>query len=458
MKTPTPTARLLPVVLLGLPACSNGGGGSDAPPPPPGPALTSEFDASVAVQWEELLYTRIKVTGMNPPRAARSFAYAGVALYESVLPGMPDHVTLQGQLHGLAAGDLPSAQTGVRYHWPTVANRALAIVANGMVPASSAQFDALERSLLAEYEQSEAPDVIDRSIAYGELMADALLTWAAADGIAGVDACGAAYVPPPAHDEPSEGAWTQVTGTTPPLLPCWGSLRTFVVADGLECAPVGPPAFSTDSASAWYAQAQQVYTTTGDAGVNLTADQNASAFFWADSAGATGTPAGHWIAITSEVCTNEALKLDAAAEAFARVGLAVADAFVTCWRTKYDYYLQRPATYIRDHIDTSWDPLLATPNFPSYSSDHATQSAAAATVLTAMFGAYAFTDTTHTRLNPALHFPDRSFSSFQEAAAEAAASRLFSGIHYAFDDDDGLDSGACVGTIHATALQFLAAP
>ena len=88
--------------------------------------------------------------------------------------------------------------------------------------------------------------------------------------------------------------------------------------------------------------------------------------------GDTGTPPGHWIAIVSQIARNDDLSLPAAAEAYARVGIAVHDAFIACWNAKYSYNLQRPVTYINDHIDmdAAWLPYLVTPGFPSYTSGH----------------------------------------------------------------------------------------
>jgi len=106
--------------------------------------------------------------------------------------------------------------------------------------------------------------------------------------------------------------------------------------------------------------------------------------------------------------------------------------------------LQRPVTYINDRIDKRWTTYIVTPNFPSYPSGHSTQSGAAARVLTGMFGTKRFTDTTHADHGlPAL--APRRFDSFADAASEAAISRLYGGIHFSFDNDDGLASGQCIG-------------
>jgi len=219
---------------------------------------------------------------------------------------------------------------------------------------------------------------------------------------------------------------------------------------GAECRPPGHPAFSTETGSEFYAAALEVYNTN----LALTAEQKTIADFWADNAGATGTPPGHWIAIVGQLARNDGLSLMAAAEAYARVGIAVTDAFIGCWNTKYLYNLQRPVTYIQNNIDAIWLPYLVTPNFPTYISGHSTQSGAAATMLTDMFGIVSFIDTIradHSLLPP---LPPRTFDSFNDAASEAAISRLYAGIHFSFDNNDGLASGRCISQIINQNLHF----
>jgi hypothetical protein len=93
-------------------------------------------------------------------------------------------------------------------------------------------------------------------------------------------------------------------------------------------------------------------------------------------------------------------------------------------------------------IDPKWEALLITPPFPEYPSGHSTQSGAAATVLTAVFGEnFAFDDSTHADDG----LPIRSFPNFHAAADEAGISRLYGGIHFRAAIDKGLDQGDCVG-------------
>src|SRR5262249_20628392 len=114
-------------------------------------------------------------------------------------------------------------------------------------------------------------------------------------------------------------------------------------------------------------------------------------------------------------------------------------------RVMYLCSTQHPVTYIRENIAPTWCPFPAPPPFPSYTSGYSTQSAAVARVLTDLFGVKAFTDTLHADHHLVPPEMPRSFASFDEAGAEAAVSRLYGGIHYVFDNNDGLSAGQCIG-------------
>jgi hypothetical protein len=217
-----------------------------------------------------------------------------------------------------------------------------------------------------------------------------------------------------------------------------------VLGSGETCSPGPPPAYSERVGSAFYTDAYECYRVTSD----LTPEQVAIARFWSDDPGQTATPPGHSISILTQVARELDLTLDRAAGAYAKVGIAVADAFISCWWTKYRDNLLRPVTYIRSVIDPNWTPLLVTPPFPEYTSGHSVQTAAAAQVLTDLFGELAFTDHTH----DARGLPARSFSSFEAAAREAAVSRLYGGIHFRAAIERGLEQGACIGEHVTTAI------
>jgi hypothetical protein len=207
--------------------------------------------------------------------------------------------------------------------------------------------------------------------------------------------------------------------------------------------PGPPPAFSIDVASAFFGEALEVYETVS----TLTAEQEAIVRFWADDPGRTATPAGHSTSILTELLRREDRSLAAAAEGYARLGMALCDAFIACWRTKFRYNLVRPITYIRANIDPAFgDPLpVTTPPFPEYTSGHSVQSGAAATVLSALFGSTSFTDHSHDRLG----LSARSFASFDAFAEEAAVSRLYGGIHFRSAIERGLAQGRRIGSAAA---------
>jgi membrane-associated phospholipid phosphatase len=140
-----------------------------------------------------------------------------------------------------------------------------------------------------------------------------------------------------------------------------------------------------------------------------------------------------------------------AAETFARLNLAMADAFIAAWHTKYKLNVLRPVSYIQLGIDSNWVPtLMHTPPFPEYPSGHSVQSSAAAAVLSQVFGAdTSFTDNTHNDRG----WGPRTFKSFKAAADEAALSRLYAGIHYRFGVTGGQVQGNCVGQ-KVLALKF----
>jgi hypothetical protein len=408
------------------------------------------YPSKVATVWFELLYDVVKAEKTPPPLASRVYGLTAIALYESIVAGAKTHRSLAGQLNNLTASPPPPANG--RLHWAAVANTAIAHAVRGLYPTISpntlGQISKLEQTLAAEFrgDVASATDY-ERAAAHGRAASAAILSWASTDGFAAHDRC--TYIAP--VREPARWRPTPPFFMPAPLQPCWGQLRPMALKSGQECAAPGPPKFSDNTASEFYAAAMEVHKV----GLGLTAEQKTIADYWADNAGDSGTPPGHWIDIVSQIARRDNLSLTRAAEAYARVGIAVHDAFIGCWYTKYIHDLKRPVTYINDNIYGQWRSYISTPPFPSYPSGHAVQSSAAAQVLTDMFGSRGFTDATHTNhgLKPALR--PRAFNSFQHAATEAAISRLYGGIHYAFDSNDGLISGECIGRAILERVKFV---
>lgn len=400
--------------------------------------FADDLQSKVASTWFELLYDVVKAEKSPPPEASRIYGITAVALYESIVAGTKENRSLLGQLNGLIS--VPEPKKNKEHHWLTVANAAMANTIRGLYPtispASLEAINKLEQKFASQYQAQFPKQEYERSVTHGQSVATAILEWSATDELSIYDNC--PYVP-----LSLAGAWepTPPLFNPNPLQPCWGLIRPMVLTSGEECAPPGHPRFSAALYSDFFAAGFEVYNVS----TGLTTEQKTIADYWSDAAGATGTPPGHWIAIVSQIARKDGLSLAEAAEAYARVGIAVHDAFVGCWNTKYLYNLQRPVTYVNDNIDGNWMPYIVTPNFPSYPSGHSMQSGAAAYALTDMFGIKRFRDTTHIDHGLVPSQKPRTFESFREAAAEAAVSRLYGGIHFPFDDDDGLASGECIG-------------
>ncbi|WP_082111674.1 vanadium-dependent haloperoxidase [Spirosoma radiotolerans] len=420
----------------------------------PGGKSADQYTGDVATQWAALQLKITKSTaGFTPPVASRAYGYAGIAMYEAVVPGMPTGKSLVGQLQGLTA--LPQVESGQIYNWALSANAAEAAMLRSLYPTTSAAnkatIDSLETALLTAFKETDET-VNQRSAEFGKKIAAALFDWSKTDGgDAGYSRnFPASYVVPT-----GAGLWQPTeNGQKIPMQPYWGQNRTFVKANN-ELPMPKPLPYSTDAKSATFAQYFDVYTKSK----NLTQTEKEIAVWWADNPAETFTPPGHSYSIARIAALTAKATLAKAAETFARTGISVADAFTLCWRCKYVYNNIRPYTYIRLAIDPSWTAFWPAPPFPGFPSGHATQSSSAATVLTALYGEnFAFTDDSHIgRAKDAqrnIEFKARSFTSFTQAAQESADSRFYGNIHTRQDNETGLTEGKKIGTnVNALAWQ-----
>jgi hypothetical protein len=225
------------------------------------------------------------------------------------------------------------------------------------------------------------------------------------------------------------------------LQPYWKDARVWLIENKDGTLPVPPPPYSLAPGSKFHNEALEVYNVVN----NLTPEQITIAEFWSDDPQRTATPGGHSFSIALEVLKKEKADLALAAVTFAKLGMAVNDAFISCWNGKYFFNLIRPITYVHRNIDDKWAIPLETPPFPEYTSGHSVQSGAAAQVLTDIFGDnYAFTDNMHL-FRGDINGSARSFKSFFEFAEEAAISRLYGGIHFRTGIEVGVDQGKKVG-------------
>ncbi len=446
--------KLFPVLmLLGvsvavlLPSCQK--------EPDESSALAEEYSAEVPLKWYKLFEEIDRYApGYRPPAAARALGYIGLAGYEAALPGMPSYNTFSGFYNGLA---LPQSESGEEYYWPAAVNAAYYAMFQHFYPhVQASHLDAIEQlneTLEASFAGQADQDVIDRSAQFGKAIADAIYDWSSTDAAghnAYLDPRPASYTPPS-----GPGLWQPTwPDYTPALFPYWGQARTFAMKQS-ELLAEPPLAWSEDPNSPIYNQAKETQIWVDQ--INAGQDDEAYwiAQFWSDDfGGVTFTPAGRWIAIASQAATAEDITLEEAVALYAQMGMALCDAGIAVWKSKFHYNYERPIHFIRRNFDASWETLMnnpatgvtgITPEFPAYPSGHSGFGGAAGIVLTNAFGySYDLTDNCHkdrTEFNGA----PRSFSSFIDMAVENAYSRIPLGVHFRMDCDEGLRQGYLAG-------------
>jgi membrane-associated phospholipid phosphatase len=395
----------------------------------------------VVQRWYGLTLELVRHTATySPPVASRTFAYLGIVILEAVASGGGGLQSLAGQLPGLKP--LPQRAAGAAYDLPNLVHGALIAAIEPLFshtgPTGQRAIKATARKLEGELALGVSPSRVKRSRSFGIAIAQHVLAWSQDDGGATIDNMG---FPQSFKPVDKAGAWVPtsvIRMQQAPLLPTWGENRTFVLANGGACPLPPPPTYSEDKTSEFYKQALEVYDTVK----NLSQEQRLIARFWSDDPMLSPTPPGHWMFIALDILKDRSASIEDHADLLARLGMAVSDGFVACWKAKFAYNLLRPVTYIKKLIDKTWEPILITPPFPEYPSGHSTQSGAAATVLTQFFGEnFKFDDKTHVREK----LPVRSFASFWDAANEAGISRLYGGIHFRAALEQGLEQGRCVG-------------
>lgn len=380
----------------------------------------------------------------SPPVASRIYAYMSIAAYEAAIQKDSKYKSLAGQLNGLEA--VPQPEKGKDYSFPLASVQAALKVGRTLV-FSEDKMDVFYNSIMQEFRDTGIPDeIFERSIEYGNQVADHVLAWSSKDNYKqsrsfpkySIQSDPATWKPtPPAYMDAVE--------------PHWNKIRTFAMDSAQQFKPAPATLFSTDKKSLFYKEAYEVY----EMGNNLTPEQNEIAFFWDCNpfmmnvkghvmfATKKISPGGHWMNITHVACSKVKADFVQSSEAYARVSIALIDAFISCWDEKYRSKLIRPETYINQYIDEDWVPVLQTPPFPEYTSGHSVISAASAVTLTELFGDnFAFTDSTEIEFG----ITARSFKSFIEASKEAAISRMYGGIHYRPAVEVGMQEGQAIGT------------
>lgn len=385
----------------------------------------------------------------SPPVASRIFVYPNIAAYEIIAQVNPEYTSLAGQLPELTPIPVIDTVQGIN---PQLAALIAHMNISRQLIFSEQTFDVLQDSLYNSW-QSKNEIEFEASKKYGLAVADHIKKWMNTDNYNQTRT-----MPKFTVDTDDPTRWQP----TPPaymdgIEPHWNKIRPFALDSASQFKPVPPPPFSMEKNSPFYKELLEVYeisnkiTQDGDE-----SEEVAIAKFWDCNpyvsvtrghlmfATKKITPGAHWIGITKIACKKTDSDFNETVFAYTKTSLAIADAFISCWDEKYRSNLIRPETLINQHIDENWKPILQTPPFPEYTSGHSVVSGAAGTALTAIFGDnFSFDDDTETPYG----LPVRSYKSFNEAADEAAISRMYGGIHYRAAVEVGVGQGREIGRL-----------
>ncbi len=391
----------------------------------------------------------------SPPVASRVYVYPNIAAYEIIAQNDENYLSLSSQIESLQKIPVVNADA--------VNTKVAALVAY-MEVSKKLTFthdfvNKLQDSLYKSWEKINKNE-FEVSKNYGEKVAQHIQEWFTNDHYNQTRT-----MPKFSVDTDDISRWQP----TPPsymdgIEPHWNKITPLVLNSASQFKPERHPDFSLEKTSDFYKELLEVYQVTNEIREKGDeAEEVKIAQFWDCNpyvAVSTGhltvatkkiTPGGHWVGITKIACIQNKLSFEEAIYAHTYTSIGMFDAFISCWDEKYRSNLIRPETLINTTIDKNWIPLLQTPPFPEYTSGHSVVSGAASTILTHVFkDNFAFVDTTELPYG----LPSRKFTSFNQAAEEAAISRLYGGIHYRAAVDNGLVQGRNIGKYICEKIQL----
>lgn len=379
----------------------------------------------------------------NPPLAARFFSYACLSGYEVIAQNDSSFKSMHGILNGYPAIQKPDSLQG--YHVQLSALLAMMETAKKMQP-SGKMINEYEQRFMDSCKKIGFPeDMVDRSLNYASWVSKKILAYAKADRYNRISNY-PRYTPvnKPGYWFPTAPAYMAA------VEPYFNTVRPFTLDTCNQFIPIPPVAYDTKKGSPFYQLVMSNYQVTQD----MPKEYRVIAAFWDCNPFAVQddghlilglkkiSPGAHWLGITGIACQQAKKGFAESLQIHTLVAMGLMDAFITCWDEKFRSNRVRPETAIRQLVDPHWQPLLQTPPFPEYLSGHSVISSASATILSHYFGDhFAYTDSVEVSYG----LPARSFTSFRQAAEEAAISRFYGGIHFMDAIEQGLIQGAKVG-------------
>ena len=432
------------------------------------PGVGSEKGADSVRHWSQIA---IDASGfdhggpreqLGPGRAARALAIVHIAMFDAanaIIGGYESFTGVEAP-RGPVSLDVAIAQAA---HDTLVA----------LFPAQTASCDAkLAEALEAARNRHERAN----GIVLGKRVAATILDLRSADGAQHAEPrVGVDWI---TSDLP--GRWRQDPISLIPLAlgAHWGECAPLVVESSSQfrCPPF--PALNSPEYAAAYNEVKRL----GGDGVvtptERTPEQSFIGVFWGyDGTPSLCAPPRLYNQIAVQIADQRKISGIHLARLMALVNIALSDATLTCWESKYFYDIWRPVTGIRESDagtgptglgdgnpatvgDPTFSPLGApasnlngpnfTPPFPAYPSGHASMGGALFQTLRRYFGTddlpFTFVSDEYngvTKGNDGIARPSipRNFARFSDAEEENGQSRIYLGIHWSFDKNEGIALG-----------------
>jgi hypothetical protein len=384
----------------------------------PSPAFAR---ADVVLTWNAIA---VGTPAGNPFNQARVLAATQLAVFEAVNAITREYQPYFGTVTAPAGASADAAAIAAAHK-----------VLKYYLPGSTATLDTARANSLAAIPDGAAKDT---GVTVGEAAAAAVIAARTND----VSTVPEFYMP----TSTAPGQW-QLTPTCPAeggVSLHWINLRPFGIASAADFVALPPPALT----SVEYAKnLNEVKRVGSKNSTERPQDRTDIARFYA------GSSPGYVMNLAArQVAVAQGRSMSDNARALALLNMAISDAAVASFTTKYQYTLWRPETAIhgadlddnpRTEVDHAWEPLIPAPCFPSYASNHGSLSAGGAEVLRRIYGAgeHAIVMT-----NPNFPTITLNYSAFHQITADISDARVFGGIHFRFDQDAGERLGRQVGT------------
>ena len=383
-------------------------------------AVPLSANADVVTDWNKNAVDEIRKLGLGPNPATRALAIAHIAAYEAVNAVTKTHEPYHAALTPTLPVSQPAAVASAVY-WALVLQ----------FPNDKPALDTLFAQSLTDIADGPAKQ---HGVELGKAAAVDIFTLRIGDGAS----ASATY---PGSTDPGKWRPTPRADLSTPLAaaePWWRSVKPFALTAPEQFRPAAPPAITSAEFATAYLETKALGKIDS---ATRSAEQTQIANFWKQP---THVP---FNAIARSVSKVKAFSLEENARLFALLNITLADTRVAVWDAKYQYGYWRPITAINTDTDygnaaavpdTTWLPLLETPNHPEYPSGHSITGGGGARVLASAFGSDTVSFAVGSDTLPGV---TRGFDKFSDAEQENANSRIYGGIHYRFSNDTGIALG-----------------